>query len=408
MSDENITFPHTAITTWSGFVYQGKVALYHALILINNGDEDFELQLDSSDDFAIYKGNLLMSIHQVKARIGHRRSAYEGALEKSANSFPETVNTIQRFLHVSVEINDTSDYLSASQSRVSFYDYDGKKHCGLGEIETISKLVLTSIFDKKSLIRSQKVISHVYRFLSEKISNKAMSIHKMVQEEGIAERRAAFDSRISASELLTEMESCHPRDDIEYMATELRARLFNFLEMRIDEDIDEIDDVKFHRARKLFEYIRTSDAASMRSLCQLMNPAEKFSTIQKRDIRGYSRLIDEMSHEPVLNGIPHYKDSKQSFYLPTAIELYRLEDYESCRVDLEEEMSSNPELLELLFEYNYLIASESSESFSVNTKFTNALDFDDITTREDINSNITKNLCISVLSRSDAERCLDD
>jgi hypothetical protein len=66
-TDKN--YPATAITTWSGFVYQGKIALYHCLKMINQGDVDFELQLDSSDDFAIYKSGVLTSAHQVKAKI---------------------------------------------------------------------------------------------------------------------------------------------------------------------------------------------------------------------------------------------------------------------------------------------------------------------------------------------------
>ena len=46
MSDEEASqYPHSAISTWSGFVYQGKVALYHCLKLINEGDTEFQLQL---------------------------------------------------------------------------------------------------------------------------------------------------------------------------------------------------------------------------------------------------------------------------------------------------------------------------------------------------------------------------
>lgn len=71
MSDEEARkYPHSAISTWSGFVYQGKVALYHCLKLINADDSGFELQLDSTDDFAIYKGDKLISAYQVKAKIG--------------------------------------------------------------------------------------------------------------------------------------------------------------------------------------------------------------------------------------------------------------------------------------------------------------------------------------------------
>lgn len=80
--DMDKNYPATAVTTWSGFVYQGKIALYYCLKLIEQGDVDFELQLDSSDDFAIYKNDSLTSAHQVKAKIGVYRSGYAEALKK--------------------------------------------------------------------------------------------------------------------------------------------------------------------------------------------------------------------------------------------------------------------------------------------------------------------------------------
>ncbi|MQZ39149.1 hypothetical protein F4T96_13345 [Acinetobacter nosocomialis] len=55
----NNSLPHSAISSWGGFLYQGKVALFHSLKLIVDGNFDgkvidtFELQLDSTDDFAM-------------------------------------------------------------------------------------------------------------------------------------------------------------------------------------------------------------------------------------------------------------------------------------------------------------------------------------------------------------------
>ena len=57
-SEVDEKYPATAVSTWSGYVYQGKIALYHCLCLINQGDADFELQLDSSDDFEIGRAHV--------------------------------------------------------------------------------------------------------------------------------------------------------------------------------------------------------------------------------------------------------------------------------------------------------------------------------------------------------------
>lgn len=48
--------PNSAISSWSGFVYQRKVALYHSLKLIIEGEKDFELQL-----FHVYSGRLIQN-----------------------------------------------------------------------------------------------------------------------------------------------------------------------------------------------------------------------------------------------------------------------------------------------------------------------------------------------------------
>ena len=76
MSQQEETYPASAISSWSGFVYQGKVALYHSLKLILDGDFDFDLQLDSTDDFAIYRNGKLHTAHQVKAKVGKYRKNY--------------------------------------------------------------------------------------------------------------------------------------------------------------------------------------------------------------------------------------------------------------------------------------------------------------------------------------------
>ena len=75
MSNIEETLPESAISSWGGFVYQGKVALYHCLKLLTAKSfqqriiDNFELQLDSTDDFAIYCDGKVISTHQGKVRI---------------------------------------------------------------------------------------------------------------------------------------------------------------------------------------------------------------------------------------------------------------------------------------------------------------------------------------------------
>jgi hypothetical protein len=62
---------HNAVSSWSGYDYQGRVAIYWALCVINEKVDldytDYELEIENLEDFTIrYKGNPI-SIHQVKS-----------------------------------------------------------------------------------------------------------------------------------------------------------------------------------------------------------------------------------------------------------------------------------------------------------------------------------------------------
>ncbi|MDG5789618.1 hypothetical protein QA612_19350 [Evansella sp. AB-P1] len=63
-----------ASSTWSGFLYQGKVAIYTVLKYINHYYPDideikkYKLEIEYLEDFTILKNNKPYSIHQVKAK----------------------------------------------------------------------------------------------------------------------------------------------------------------------------------------------------------------------------------------------------------------------------------------------------------------------------------------------------
>lgn len=401
-------YPATAVSTWSGYVYQGKIALYHCLSLINQGDADFELQLDSSDDFAVYKNGTLTSAHQVKAKIGKYRSGYIEALEKSSIIEFDRAKGVSRYFHVSIQLDDTSDYKGANGELVQFYDYGANKYCGLGEIEGLTKEVIRQICISRSITLSEDLLNYNYCLLSEKISSKAVAIHRLVQDDREKANKAAYENRITAQVLLDDILIKNPYKSTEYFAADLKARLCSYLEDRLDQALPSINDEIYARARRLFEHIRITDASELKSLCQLMKPSERFSSIQKVDIRRYSGLIEAMNVEPILKQFPHYLDGDNRFYLPTALDLPSPADHEGCTSDLLSEMESNENLLKLLFEYNHLIASRSTKTFVINTKYTHPGDLADQEVKDRIDSNITKSLCLSIITKEDAEAQLND
>ena len=74
-----------ASPSWSGFNYQGKVAIYYTLKLINmeSVDQDlsnYSLMLEATEDFEIRKDGNPISFHQVKAYNSSSYSEYSEAL----------------------------------------------------------------------------------------------------------------------------------------------------------------------------------------------------------------------------------------------------------------------------------------------------------------------------------------
>lgn len=403
--DEDEKYPASAVSTWSGYVYQGKIALYHSLKLIYAGDVDFELQLDSSDDFAIYKNGLVSSAHQVKAKIGKYRSTYSEALEKAAAIEFDRKKGISRYIHVSVQLDKTDEHTGTNGETVKFYSYGNKFHCGLGEIEGLTKAIIAQICKRKSITLSDNLLNYNYCLLSEKISSKAVEIHRIVQEDRVKANQAAYDNRISAKSILDDITTKNPYNNTEYYAVDLKARLQTHLEDRLDQSLPSMSDSTYQRARRLCEHIRATDASELKTLCQLMKPSERFKDLQKLDIRRYSNLIQAMTVEPIFHQLPHYLDSEKRFYIPTALDV---DNNDECTSDILAEMESNGDLLKLLFEYNHLIASKSTDSFTFNTKFTSADELDQQEVQDRIDSNITKSLCISIVTKDDAEARLND
>lgn len=403
--EDDDKYPASAVSSWSGFVYQGKIALYHSLKIIHDGDLDFELQLDSSDDFAIYKNGKLHTAHQVKAKISKYRSGYTKALEQSTLIEHDKIKGTTRYFHVSVPLNNTDDHRGASGEIVKFYRYGNNYYCGLGEIEGLTKELIKNICIKQHIIVSDNLINFNYCLLSEKISTKAIHNHKLNQVGGISENRAAYEGRIKARNILEDLLTENPYQNRDYYTVALKARLQTHLEERLDQALPTMSDATYERARCLCEHIRETPINELKALCQMIKPSERFQDVQTNDIRRYTKLIQAISVEPIFNHLPHYLDSENRFYVPTALDV---DESEECEFDMTREIKNNGDLLRLLFEYNHLIASKAEASFTFNTKFTNSDDFDDKQTTEKFESNITKSLCISVITKDDAEKRLND
>lgn len=109
-----------ASPSWSGFNYQGKAALYHALKLINaepvGADfSNYSLMLESIEDFEIHKNGVPVSLHQVKAYNSSSYGKYSDALLGLTLELYKNPNAVG-FIHTWKPINSKSGFGSLVES----------------------------------------------------------------------------------------------------------------------------------------------------------------------------------------------------------------------------------------------------------------------------------------------------
>ncbi|WP_201584271.1 ABC-three component system protein [Psychrobacter jeotgali] len=408
--DDERQYPHSAIATWSGFVYQGKVALYHCLKLIIEGYDDFELQLDSTEDFAIYRDGLLVSAHQVKAMVSEYRSSYKSALEKAAEIEGDRIEDSVRYLHVSVNLNDVNDYTADNGELVKIYRYGTKKYCGLGDIKGLSESLILEIFENNNveapLSTDESYLKTNYSAISEKISTNAIETHRKIQVDKIPKDEAAYCSRIHVKDIISSLFNNNPYENIKYFTSTLKADLSDYMEEKIANNLNGLSNEQMIRARYLFEHIYKLEDEYLKRLCQLINPCENFSKVRDSDIFHYSSLIQKFCIDPVFDGVPHYRDKENNFYLPTAISLIDEDGTTQCINQIIKQAKNNNHLLQLLYEYGNLIASHTPKSFVVNSKITNISDQDTANSVEQYD-NIIKPLHVRIVKINDAEELIN-
>ena len=131
---------HSAADSWSGFIYQGKVALYHILHLLNTDINalKYSLQLDSLEDFAIVDININpITLHQVKAMKATAYADYRVAfdkLEKRLNEYPCN----GAYFHLANQNESTAAEIQAIHPNLQVYQYQNTNHfCSLEQINNV-------------------------------------------------------------------------------------------------------------------------------------------------------------------------------------------------------------------------------------------------------------------------------
>ncbi|MCJ8349562.1 ABC-three component system protein [Moritella sp.] len=208
--------PHTAITSYSGYIYQGKIALLHCLRLIEQAPEEsrrLKLQIESIEDFAILNiNNSCKSLHQVKARKDRLFSDYRtDIIQQRAKA--ERHENAEAFFHVSLQLRRIPDTFEDDYSPVTFYQYFDTNdspvdHCTLSNVDLFIEhqieKVYSTLFQNEEYRTNNDYLLKSRQFLEDIIIKHVIDVHSEIQQSsatGAVQRGVAARRNIEFNEI---------------------------------------------------------------------------------------------------------------------------------------------------------------------------------------------------------------
>lgn len=251
---------HTAAATWSGFIYQGKVALYHVLKLLNTDANalDYSLQLDSLEDFAIVDADINpITLHQVKAMKSNLYSAYKDAfdkLEQRLITFPCN----GAYFHVSTQNEKTDAQIKVLHPSINIYNYRGNAFCLLSEIDNKCEEQIKIFLNANNLehVDNENNVTRLRSGLEDLICNHIIDVHsKNHGAGGVPIREGAYYSLTKLSDFETILKT-----DPEELLNEdyflfLTKKIINHYYLEFCHDIEEEGEVTEAEKTKLASYL---------------------------------------------------------------------------------------------------------------------------------------------------------
>lgn len=411
---------HTAIDTWSGFVYQGKVALYHVLTLLNaNPDNENSLQLDSLEDFAIVNAAIEpLTLHQVKAVKSTYYSAYQEAfekLEKRIDDFPCDA----AYFHLAKENEVTAEEIKKKHPKMKVYKYDDDNYyCSLDDINEKNEGQITLYFTTHGFEHYTGNESITRSKLEKIIFDQVIEIHSS-NHKGTPIRSGAYYQLIKLFRFKAILEE-NPTDNLNeayylYLTKESINSSYTEFSLRLEEILmEQGETISEDDKNKLESYIKQINSLDERQLIEFIRsilPHRKVKydnilsfkdhNIQKDEFkRAYLKSLYQLiaSESTVVDGLV-WNDNNKKQYRATAINDGNDSLWEVCKDIYDNVISTD---LGTLYQTDYLITSdlEGNIEKTLNKQF-------DVGEREDKN-NVNKWSNISLIKRNDAKTNIND
>ncbi|NEX89770.1 DUF4297 domain-containing protein [Aeromonas rivipollensis] len=367
----------SAIPAWSGFVYQGKVALYHVIKILSEGNTHASyLKIETLDDFVIHSGNDdVISLHQVKTMQSKHRSNYSSALEQASKINYECNSNTVRWFHVSMELDDFSDRqqdLSKNEHQVKFYLYhDGNKYIKTGDIDSKLHEIILRYLIQNNLNSTPYLIEYKCAKLQMLIAARVNLAHHRNQHEDINKFEAADSIPIHLSEITSCLheEIIHNEDQLAILF-EFRKTLLNRTDQILEQLQNELD-LDLNGIFKCRYKIANMDIDTLKILYFSKRPNQKeisLSGFSDATVDQYLRIILDIEGIKTTDDLPYYFSTPYGSYLPTAMRLDRLNKQLDVK-HIQENVDclrGNIIIQNILYDYDNLVVDMTSKPFKLN------------------------------------------
>lgn len=408
----------SAIPAWSGFVYQGKVALYHVIRLLVQRDNNANyLKVETLDDFVIYDSSeAVLSLHQVKTLQAGYRSKYESALTQAARvNTDNCTDDTERWFHVSVELNDFSEReanISEGEFLVQFYSYhDERRYVETGTIDTKLNEIVTQYLESNSLNVTEQLIEHKLAKLQMLLAACVNLAHHRNQHDGMKK----FEAADSIPIYFSEVEGCLYSEAIH--DSDHDAILFRFRKTLLDrtdillelhQDDPHIDLNDLCRCRHVIASMEI-DRLSRLYFSKVPNQKNiSLDGFSVNTVEIYLDIIAEIQGIRTANDLPHYYKSQFGTFLPTAMQFRRIN--QQLNIDEIQDnvagMRGNPVVQDVLYDYENLIVEMNSGPFKLSDQSSCAGKFTDISETDE--NRLTKINNVRFVSVRDASDEIND
>ncbi len=407
----------SAIPAWSGFVYQGKVALYHAIRLLTQGDSEAHyLNVEHLDDFVIHdcNGNVL-SLHQVKAMKSDKRYSYSPALQQASKVSERCNESTVRWFHVSVGLDDFSDRaanVANSEHLVQFYQYhDDRCYVETNSIDTKLNEIVEQYLGAYGLPSTELLIAHKLAKLHVLLAGRVNLAHYRNQHESMNKFEAAESIPIYFSEIecCLHSEAIHS-DDHAAILFEFRRTLLDRTDQILD-SLQEGESIDLNGICKCRFAVANMDIPALTRLYYSKKPNQKEITLagfSNDTVDHYLRIILCIMGVKTSEDLPHYFKSGLGSFLPTAMKF----DFLNKKLDVKQiqenvdGLRGNLAVQDVLYDYDNLVVHMDSTPFLLRSESSSSGKFTEIS--ENDKNRITKINNVRFVSVRDASDEIND